>query len=390
MKFPAVAVALLSALMLSACGTINRDLFTERDLTGASPKGMTDLRFNANDRAAGLRFSEAVAGRVSLGKTLNILAISGGGANGAYSAGFLAGWSAQGSRPEFDVVSGVSTGALAAPLAFLGPAYDGRLRQAYLSGDAARIVSHQTLAALTLPGLFRSDALRELVEAFVDPPLLEAIAAEHRKGRRLLVATTNLDTEETVIWDMGAIAEGGDAKSLKLFQDVLVASASIPGVFPPTLIQVEGEGRELSEMHADGGVTTPFFIVPETLLSWTAPQGGETPENSPVHIYVLINGQIGASFGFTKGDSLSILARSYDALSKAQARTQLTASQAFAERNHASLEYSVIPNDVPADSLNFKPANMKRLYDFGFERGAKADRWENGTPGAPTGPDARN
>ncbi|WP_304187746.1 patatin-like phospholipase family protein [Phenylobacterium aquaticum] len=383
MRFTAFA-ALGCALMLSACGTINRDLFTEHDLAAASPEGLSDLRFNANDRAAGLRFSNTVSARANSGKPFNALAISGGGANGAYAAGFLAGWTAQGDRPEFDVVSGVSTGALTAPLAFLGPAYDDRMRDAYLSGKAARIVSRETAAALTLPGLFRSDALRELVEAYVDPPLLAAIAAEHRKGRRLLVATTNLDTEETVIWDMGAIAQGGDGKALKLFQDVLVASASIPGVFPPALIQVQGQGRALSEMHADGGVTTPFFIVPETLLLWTAPQSRAAAESTPAHIYVLINGQIGASFGFTKGDSLSILARSYDALSKAQARTQLAASQAFAERNHAALMYSAIPNDVEADSLNFKPANMKRLYAFGFARGRAAGEWETGvTPPAP-------
>lgn len=382
MRFPAL-VALASALLLSACGTINRGLFTEHDLAAASPEGLSGLRFNANDRAAGLRFSSAVSARANSGKPFNALAISGGGANGAYAAGFLAGWSAQGTRPEFDVVSGVSTGALTAPLAFLGPAYDARLKEAYLSGKAERIVSHETAAALTLPGLFRSDALRDLVDAYVDPSLLAAIAAEHRKGRRLLVATTNLDTEETVIWDMGAIAMGGDDKSLKLFKDVLVASASIPGVFPPTLIPVEGEGRALSEMHADGGVTTPFFIVPETLLLWTAPQAGA--QGPPANIYVLINGQIGASFGFTKGDSLSILARSYDAMAKAQARTQLAASQAFAERNHASLLYSAIPNDVDADSLNFKPANMKRLYDFGFSRGRETTGWESGPAGAVAG-----
>jgi hypothetical protein len=385
MRALTLALLPLLCLTLSACGTINRDLFTEHDLAAASPEGLTDLRFNANDRAAGLRFSATVSARANSGKSFNALAISGGGANGAYAAGFLAGWTARGTRPEFDVVSGVSTGALTAPLAFLGPAYDDRLREAYLSGKAARIVSHETAAALTLPGLFRSDALRDLVDAYVDPPLLAAIAAEHRKGRRLLVATTNLDTEETVIWDMGAIAQTGDAKALKLFKDVLVASASIPGVFPPTLIQVEGEGRALSEMHADGGVTTPFFIVPETLLLWTAPQSRAAAESPPANIYVLINGQIGASFGFTKGDSLSILARSYDAMAKAQARTQLAASQAFAERNHASLAYSAIPTDVDADSLNFKPANLKRLYDFGFARGREATGWETGMAGAAAG-----
>lgn len=380
-----VVVLPLLCLILSACGTISRDMFTEHDLTAASPEGLKDLRFNANDHVAGLRFSQAVAARTDSGKPFNALAISGGGANGAYSAGFLAGWTARGDRPEFDIVTGVSTGALTAPLAFLGSADDSRLKEAYLSGKAARIVSRQTAAIFSIPGLYRSDALRDLVEAYVDLPLLRAIAAEHRKGRRLLVGTTNLDTEETVIWDMGAIAQGGDAAALRLFRNVLIASASIPGVFPPTLIQVEGPGRALSEMHADGGVTTPFFVVPETLLLWTAPPAGQS-QGPPANIYVLINGQIGTNFGFTKGDSLSILARSYDALSKAQARTQLAASQAFAERNHVTLRYSAIPNDVEADSLNFRTENMKRLYAFGFERGKQANPWDTGAVEAKPAP----
>lgn len=360
----------LTACLLSACGSISRDLFTERDLAAASPQGFPGLRFNANDRDAVLRFSESMTALKS-DRPFNVLALSGGGANGAYGAGFLAGWSARGDRPAFDLVSGVSTGALSAPLAFLGPAYDNRLRDAYLSPEVSGILSRRNAAFLSIPGLFRSDALRKLVETYVNLDLLNEIAAEHRKGRRLLVATSNLDTEETVVWDMGAIAQGGDARAVKLFQDVLVASASIPGVFPPALIQVSGQGRALSEMHADGGVTTPFFIVPEALLSWKAPETA----GPQAHVYVLINGQIGTSFGFTKGDSLSILARSYDSMSKAQARVQLAASRAFAERNGATFAYSAIPSDVLADSLNFKPENMKRLYDFGYRQGASGTAW---------------
>lgn len=369
---PWLVVLPLLAVLLSSCGTISRELFTEKDLAAASPEGLSDLRFNAKDQAAVLRFAQSVTARQQSERPFNALSISGGGANGAYAAGFLAGWTAHGDRPEFDLVTGVSTGALAAPLAFLGPTYDSRLREAYLSREVSRIISRKSAAIFSIPGLFRSDALRELVETYVNLDLLNQVAAEHRKGRRLLVATTNLDTEETIIWDMGAIAMGGDEKAVKLFQDVLIASASIPGVFPPALIQVSGQGRALSEMHADGGISTPFFIVPEALLRWTAPE----TQTSSARVYVLINGQIGTSFGFTKGNSLAILARAYDAMSKAQARVQLTASQAFADRNQAELVYSAIPSDIEADSLNFKPDNMKRLYDYGYQRGLKGDAWE--------------
>ncbi|KQY35792.1 patatin [Caulobacter sp. Root487D2Y] len=368
----------LAALSLSACGSLSRDLYTASDLAGPPPKGLAGLRFNASDSDAAVRFAEPARKRAQVQRTFDVLALSGGGSNGAYGAGVLAGWTKRGERPEFDIVTGVSTGALTAPFAFLGPSWDDRLTEAYTGKEAGRVLKPRGLGLLFHTSVYSSGGLRALVDANVTDDLLAAITAEHKRGRRLLIATTNLDTEETVIWDMGAIATRGDPASRRLFKEVLVASASIPGVLPPTLIEIQGPnsekgGRRLSEMHVDGGVTIPFFVAPESLLLWTAAKG----QARPGRLYVIVNGKVGGTFGFTKGNAGAIVGRSWDAMSKALMRTHLAASSAFARRNGGQLFYAAIPDsaDLDTSGLDFANDNRAALFRMGFERAEAGWAW---------------
>lgn len=368
-----LVLAALALMTLTACGSVSRDAFKASDLAGPPPSGLSDIRFNASDSAAGIRFADAARNRARHQQTFDVLALSGGGSNGAYGAGVITGWTKTGERPEFDIVTGVSTGALTAPFAFLGPTWDARLAEVYTGEAADRILQPRGLGVLFHPSFYDSRALSGLVDKYADANMMQAIAAEHARGRRLLIATTNLDTEETVIWDMGAIASKGDEASRELFRDVLVASASIPGVFPPTLIQVEGHGRRLSEMHVDGGVTIPFFVAPESLLLWTADRGTAKPGR----IFVVVNGQVGGVFGFTKGGALSIVGRSWQTMSKALIRTHLAASAGFAQRNGGQLFYSAIPDAAEADTsgLDFAAGNRKALYRMGYDRAVAGWAW---------------
>jgi len=363
----------LAALGLTACGSLSRDVYTAGDLAGPPPQGLAELRFNASDSDAAIRFAEPARKRASAQRTFDVLALSGGGSNGAYGAGVLAGWTKRGERPEFDIVTGVSTGALTAPFAFLGSTWDDRLTQAYTGKAAGKVLKPRGLGLLFHTSFYSSSGLRALVDANVTDDLLQAIVAEHKRGRRLLIATTNLDTEETVIWDMGAIALRGDPASRQLFKDVLVASASIPGVFPPSLIQIDGHGRRLSEMHVDGGVTIPFFVAPESLLLWTAAKD----QVRPGRLYVIVNGKVGGTFGFTKGNAGAIVGRSWDAMSKALMRTHLAASSAFARRNGGQLFYAAIPDtaDVDTSGLDFASDNREALFRMGFERAQAGWAW---------------
>jgi len=366
------AAALTLALLLGACGTLSRDAFAPLDRRLAAPVGLSDIRFNASDASAGMTNAGPVRARLEAERgDFTILALSGGGANGAYGAGVIAGWSETGQRPKFDIVTGVSTGALAAPFAFLGPDWDDRLEAAFTSGETEGMISFRALSAFGGPSLFSAAPVRRLVERYVDANLLRAIAAEHARGRRLLVATTNLDAQETTIWDMGAIATRADARAVKLFQDVLVASASIPGVFSPVMIGTDGPTGRLSEMHADGGVMTPFFTVPESMLLWNDDAGG-------IHrgtIYVLANQRVAPTYGVTRGNLVDILARAFDAMTKASTRTLLAATAAFAERNGLTMLISDIPDDAEARGLDFKASTMRRLFRMGHDRAVAGEAW---------------
>jgi len=332
---------------------------------------LQDPRMGANDSEALRAFSRDMAARLVSAETHTILALSGGGANGAFGAGVIVGWTESGDRPRFDVVTGISTGALTAPFAFLGPDWDDELRAAYTDGRTDGLLSPGQLAILRGPSLFSASALRALVDDSVTTELLNAIAAEHAAGRTLLIATTNLDTEETVIWNMGLLASQGET-ALPLFRDILVASASIPGVFPPVLIPGTNDaGQVVMEMHVDGGVNTPFLAIPEELLMWNAP--GEIPGNA--HLYILLNGQLGRNTGVTPGRLGDILARTFDSVSKAQARQALAANAAFAARNGLTLSLSAIPDDLSVSSLRFDAESMQALFDLGRSRSISGQAW---------------
>ena len=191
--------------------------------------------------------------------------ISGGGDWGAFGAGVLKGWgnvTGDLARPQFDVVTGVSTGALIAPFAFLGRAYDSQLAGLFTSYGADQIYESNILSGIFGgKALANSKPLAKLIETYVDASFLRRVAEERTKGRFLLVGTTNLDAQRPVYWDMGKIAQKGDNQALELFRHVLLASASIPGIFPPVLVQVEAGGQVYQEMHVDGGTTREVFFT---------------------------------------------------------------------------------------------------------------------------------
>lgn len=370
---PAIIAVLLAALWLAGCGTIDRPEGGVLRLATQTWRPTEDPRIRAGDVARVEAMAEEIGDRLWAGaEGRTILALSGGGANGAYGAGVLVGWTESGTRPEFSVVTGVSTGALAAPFAFLGPGWDDELRGAYAEGRTGGLLGWRSFAALAAPGLFDSGVLKDLVEAYVTEDLLRAIAAEHEKGRRLLIVTTNLDAQETVIWDMGVLAKQGGEQAVILFREVLLASASIPGVFPPVMIPgVDAAGQLVEEMHVDGGVNTPFLGIPESLLTVT------TPTRAPpgTGLYVLVNGQIGRTERITRGTLPAILARSYDTMSKANLRTSLAVNLAFAERNGIRMYVAAIPDDIEASSLDFDPASMAGLFERGRAAGAGRLAW---------------
>lgn len=361
-------------LTLGACATVDRApemslAELERGLIATQ-----DPRIAPGDEARLERIAEDFRRRLAgSDHRRSILALSGGGANGAYGAGLVVGWTQRGDRPEFDIVTGVSTGALAAPYAFLGPDWDDELAAAYSEGKTEGLLSWRSFAAFLSPGLFSPRTLEALVEEHVTPALLAEIARENREGRRLFVATTNLDSGETVIWDMGLMAEAGDENALRLFRQVLLASASIPGVFPPVLIAGVTEGGTVrQEMHVDGGVNTPFLGVPEgMILSAETLPGWRGSE-----LFIIVNGKLAQESRETRGSLPAVLARSYNSMSRASLRTSLAAQGAFARRNGMRVSVAAIPPEVEASALDFDQNAMMTLFEEGRRRAASGAAWD--------------
>lgn len=346
---------IIAAALTSACQTLPRADFTQGELAAASPA----YRYDFSSDTARDRFEADTlrAGQAPIDGRFDLLALSGGGANGAFGAGVMTAWR---DPPTFEVVTGVSTGALVAPFVFAGRSFDGALTQAYTSGQADGLLKPRGLLALFLPGVFDPAPLRDLVLDNVDEALLRAVAAEHAKGRRLYVATTSLDTQTQIVWDMGALASQADVQSRLLFVNVLIASASIPGAFPPVPLSYDHEGRQISEIHVDGGTVANFLVAPEPLLlADNLGAGGEG------RIWVLINGKPEPKFQVARLNPARIAARSFDTMMKAITRSDLANTAQFARANGMTMNVAMIGPDVEEDSLDFGRENMTRLYEAG-------------------------
>jgi hypothetical protein len=303
------------------------------------------------------------------------LAISGGGSDGAYGGGVLAGWTESGTRPEFAVVTGASIGALIAPFAFLGPRYDDEIRKNFTTIAAADIFEDR----ITRDSLFDYWPLKRLVEQRVTAKLLSEIAAEHARGRRLFVATTNLDAGRRVVWNMGAIAAKGDDKAIKLFRDILLASSSIPGFFSPVSIEVEANGRHFEEMHSDGTLTAPFFVVPESMFS----AGSSSPP--PLReLYIMVNSKLGPEFDMPSRSIPGVLGRSIAVALTSALRAEITLISVGAQRHKIGLRIAHVdpafhyPTRGPFDGKY-----MQALYDFGVAAGKKGTAFEDRLPAPP-------
>jgi len=367
-------VLLAVMFILAGCSSLPRTPYTAPDAASSTVLDLSELRSYA-DEPASMFLKTNVSSRTG---PLNYLALSGGGADGAYGAGVLNGWSAAGTRPEFSVVSGVSTGALIAPFAFLGPAYDAMLRDVYTSGIAEGLLNTPNIAhAVFGSGLFGNTHLRGLVARYVGQDMLGAIAAENTKGRKLLIVTTNLDTQRTVIWDMGRIATIGSPQALGLFRDVLAASASIPVVFSPMLIDAEANGRRFQEMHVDGGVTAPVLTLPEAFLL----RNGALAKGLRMNIYVLINDKVERDFQLVPNSTIDIAARTSASVTKTQIRSVLYETYDFARRNNFGFNLTYIDRDIPSPgSSGFETSYMRSLYQYGFDKAKTGDFWAKAPP----------
>ena len=314
-------------------------------------------------------------------RPLSILAISGGGSNGAFGAGLLNGWSDAGTRPEFGFVTGISTGSLIAPFAYLGSAYDDVIKEIYTTYSSKDLVKERGIF-----GIFEIDALddtaplRAKLAEYVDEAMMQAIADEHRRGRILLLGTTNLDAGRPVIWNIGEIAISGAPGALDLIRDAMLASVSIPVAFPPTMMEVEADGQRYDEMHVDGGITRQSFLFSFGVDNKTLVQRlgavGQTK------VYVIRNAMLDPKWQAVDRSIVDIAGRSVDSLIRTQGIGDLY--REYLGVKHYGFDYNLayIPESFDVESKEmFDPHYMGELYQLGYDLARRGYPWEEAPPG---------
>jgi predicted patatin/cPLA2 family phospholipase len=315
------------------------------------------------------------------GPSYNVLVLSTGGMYGAFTAGMLVGWSETGTRPTFDCVTGVSTGALVSVFAFLGPAWDDKLANVLVNLNADKVYRmRRPLSALRRSSFASSEPLQRLIEDTVDAELVRAVAKVHAEGRRLYVGTTNLETRRLAVWDLGEIASRGDAESLRLFRTILLASCSIPGFFEPVPIDVQINGRSHTELHVDGGASASMFL--------RLPNGAEKlPGRRPLagsNLYIIVAGKVYADPAPVRPGFIPVAGSSISSLLYAEARGDLYRLFTGSLVSGIKFQLVTVPQDfdIGSNSTAFGSREIKQLYEEGFKIGRSRNPWLLLPPGA--------
>ncbi|HEX4649574.1 MAG TPA: patatin-like phospholipase family protein [Steroidobacteraceae bacterium] len=358
------SLVLWAFVALAGCASVGPQLPIATDEDLAAPDASLAVRTLAPDGEFELLPASTIVRRLQdrlSDRPITILALSGGGASGAFGAGAVVGLTRHGSRPEFSVVTGVSAGALIAPLAFLGAAWDPQIAAIYTDGVDRSLLQPRLIGAVFGSSVYSATPLRRLIEHYADDALIDAVGAQAARGRLLLVATTDFATGDAVIWDLGSIALYGGADRGPLFRDVLLASASVPGVFPPVAIKVRTRRGTREETHVDGGVTLPFFVAP-------SPQDlprSATPGAPSAIVRVIIDGRLRDLPHPARANALSIYRRSVSAGLTHMTRTTLERTVAVARRHGVSLEYAAIPASYPLPgALDFAQDGQRALFSY--------------------------
>jgi predicted acylesterase/phospholipase RssA len=385
------AVAVLLAFMVSGCGSLRpRRPVPENLVRQAQIPGMEDVRVMPDVRfpksyQADLGEAQKAAAKFTpcCKKKLTLLALSGGGDGGAFGAGLLNGWTEAGNRPDFDYVTGISTGALIAPLAFIGKQYDPFLKKAYTTIGPRDIARNRHLFQILQirDAVSDSTPLARLIARDFGERELALVAQEHASGRRLFIGTTDFDAQLPVFWNMGAIAASGHPKALEIIRKVMLASASIPVVFPPVYFNVEAEGKSYDEMHLDGGVVTQVFGA--KLLADGAQVWREAGYQVEAQLFMIRNSQLGGNWEKVQPKISSIASRAISTLIKTQGLGDIYRAYVFSKDSDIDFNVAGIPLEFHAEHPEeFNTDYMKALYKFSYEQAREGYEWRKRPPHA--------
>ena len=394
------ALMALGLATLFACSYPTREPAVPRaDTMRAQPLGIANARFFADADPKlmideGMRsLQREIATLRAEGKNptrtklppVSYLAVSGGGDNGAFGSGLLNGWTETGTRPEFRMVTGVSTGALIAPFAFLGPSYDAALREVYTTMSAESVYRQRGIsAALFNDSMADTTPLAAVIAKYADEKMFAAIAREYNEGRLLLIGTTDLDAQRPVIWNIGAMAATGKPEALLLFHKILRASAAVPGLFEPVMIDVEVDGPKYQEMHVDGGAIAQLFLYPPSI------EAGRLLKRER-HAYIIRNARLDPDWDMAERRTINIASRAISTMLAASGQNDVLRTYFISQRDRVDYNLAYIGSDfvAPLKKGEFDQAYMQALYQYGYQQGRSGHAWHKVPPGLaqdPAGP----
>lgn len=390
-----ISILAILSLSMGSCASVSRlNAVPQDQQQQAGIPGLENIRYRiGTPEAAQAIQDEAVTStkreldyRAAKGLTgklppANFLAISGGGDNGAFAAGLLNGWTVSGTRPEFKLVTGISTGAIIAPFAFLGPQYDDRLKDFYTQTAPRDIlIPRSILTAFFSDAMSDNSPLWKKVEKEITPALLDNIAKEYEKGRLLLVGTTDLDARQGIIWNMTKIAASKHPRALELFRSIIVASAAIPAGFPPVMIDVVADNKKYEEMHVDGGATAQIFAYPQTLR--IDDLSDQYQINRERNLYLIRNSRLDPDWSNTERRITSIAGRAISSLIHSQGLGDLYRIYLTAQRDRVSYNLAYIPTAFSHEHKEeFDTAYMRALYQVGYDMAKDQYPWQHTPPG---------
>jgi predicted patatin/cPLA2 family phospholipase len=381
-----------SILWTAGCATIApRNVLPEAAAGQIELEGFHNIRFWGDASAKDIRtvmMADATSAEMQSASGVekhqpvsNLLAISGGAEDGAFGAGLLVGWSDAGTRPVFDLVTGVSSGALIAPFVYLGREHDSQLREIFTKYGRKDVFTYNVPGLLEGSALVDDTPLARLIEKYVDTAFIQEIARERIKGRILLIGTTNLDTQRPVMWDMGRIAMSNNRNAIGLFRKILLASATLPGVFPPVRIQARVGGLDYDELHVDGGVTRQVFIAPSLFSLASHDQKSGKPATK-ARLFVIRNGKIDPEWQSVSENVLSITQRSISTLIKNQGIGDLYRIYSITRHDGIDFNLASIPADFgDTSSEPFDQKYMIALFDRGYDLASHNYSWVKAPPG---------
>jgi hypothetical protein len=382
------SILMVVGLAVGGCAQLERLTAVSAEETGrATVLGIPDVRFLPGDGTAiGVLAQRLYEREVRYFATVGrpvppeyILAISGGGDNGAFAAGLLVGWSESGMRPRFKVVTGISTGALVAPFALLGSDFDPILREIYTTIEQKDIFERRPLlAGLASDALADSAPLERLISKYLDERIVARLGSEYRQGRDLIVITTNLDAGVPVMWNIGAIADSGHVEAAQLIRKILLASASIPALFPPVMFNVKVNGVEHQELHVDGGASMQAFLYPASLRIAKIGTAG-VPRRRIA--YIIRNGRFSEEWNEVERSTLSIANRAVATLTTNSGVGDLYRMYALAKRDGVGFRLAFIDNDFnEPHPTEFDRSYMTKLFEYGRAKARAGYRWLHTPP----------